>query len=120
MNLLKPLIATAATIFALAWFLPTVSFADYTTLFIASIVLTILQKIVRPILNILFLPINFVTLGLFALVINVALLWFATYLVPGFEIQNMVLFGYELNQFFSLIVVSFLISFLQNLIGSIL
>jgi putative membrane protein len=120
MNLLKPIIVTAATIFSLAWFLPTVSFGDYTTLLIASVVLALLQQIVKPILNILFLPVNVVTLGLFSVIINVALLWFATYLVPGFEIQSMILFGVELNQFFSLLVISFLISFLQTVIGFIL
>lgn len=117
MNLLKPIIVTAATIFILAWFLPTVSFADYTTLLIASVVLALLQKIIKPALNLLFLPVNFVTLGLFSVIINVGLLWLATYLVPGFEIQSMILFGIEFNQFFSLLIVSFLISFLQNVIG---
>lgn len=117
MGLLKPFIATAATIFILALMLPTISYAGLTTLIIASIVLTLLQKIAKPVLNLLFLPVNIVTLGFFSLVINVALLWLATYLVPGFEIKSMVIGGVELNQFFSLLVVSFLISFFQNLIG---
>jgi putative membrane protein len=117
MNLLKPFIVTIATIFILAWVLPTVSYANLTTLVLAGIVLTLLQKIAKPVLNLLFLPINIVTLGLFSMVINVALLWLATYLVPGFEIQSMVIAGVELNQFFSMLVISFLLSFLQNLIG---
>ncbi len=119
-NLLKPILVTAVTIFLLSWALPTVSFGNVTTLLIASLVLTLLQKVLRPILNLLFLPINLVTLGLFSVVINVALLWLATYLVPGFEIQSMVLGGIELNQFFSLVVISFLISFTQTLVGFVL
>lgn len=117
MGLLKPFIATAATIFILAWMLPTVSYASVTTLVIASVVLTLLQKIAKPVLNLLFLPVNIVTLGFFSLVINVALLWLATYLVPGFEIKSMVIGDVALNNFFSLLVISFLISFFQNLIG---
>jgi putative membrane protein len=120
MNLLKPFIISIVTIFILAWFLPTVSYLDYTTLIIAGIVLTVLQKVVRPILNILFLPINIVTLGFFSIVINVAMLWFAMYLVPGFTIQSMTIGGIALNQFFSLLVVSFLLSFLQTIVGFIL
>ncbi len=120
MNLFKPIIVTAVTILLLSWALPTVSFANVTTLLVASLVLTLLQKVVRPILNLLFLPINLVTLGLFSVVINVALLWLATYLVPGFEIQSMVLAGIELNQFFSLVVISFLISFTQTVVGFVL
>lgn len=117
MKVLKPFIITGATIFILAWFLPTVSYLDLTTLLLASVVLTLLQKIARPVLNLLFLPVNIVTLGLFSTIINVCLLWLATYLVPGFEIQSMVIGGVALNDFFSLLVISFLISFLQNFIG---
>jgi len=84
MKLLKPFIITVATIFILAYALPTVNYLDFTTLIIAGLVLTLLQKVARPVLNLLFLPINLVTLGLFSMVINVALLWLATYLVPGF------------------------------------
>lgn len=117
MKLLKPLIVTFITIFLLAWLLPTVSYLDWTTLLFASIVLTLLQRIIRPILNLLFLPVNIVTLGLFSVVINVLLLWLATYLVPGFEIQQMVLAGVELNQFFSLLVVSIILGFMQGIVG---
>lgn len=117
MGILKPFIVTGATIFILAWMLPTVSYANLTTLVIASIVLTLLQKVARPVLSLLFLPINLVTLGLFSMVINVCLLWLATYLVPGFEIKSMIIGGVELNQFFSLLLISFLISFFQNVIG---
>ena len=120
MKLLKPIITSIITIFVLAWYLPTVSYANWTTLILAALVLTLLQKIARPVLKILFLPINIVTLGLFSVVINVVLIWLATYLVPGFVIEPMILFGVSLNQFFSLVFVSFLIGFLQSIIGFIL
>ncbi|MEN8252859.1 MAG: phage holin family protein [Patescibacteria group bacterium] len=120
MNLLKPIIKSAVTIFILAWALPTVSYQDWATLLIAAVVLTLLQKIVRPILNILFLPINMVTLGLFSLVINVSLLWLATYLVPGFSIEASNIAGIELNQFFTLVLISFLLGFLQSFVGFVL
>ena len=117
MNLLKPILVTIVTLFILAWALPTVSYINWTTLIVASVVLTLLQKIARPVLKILFLPINIVTLGLFSVVINIGLLWLATWLVPGFAIEPMILFGVALNQFFSLLLVSFLIGSLQGLVG---
>src|SRR3990167_7689254 len=120
MKLLKPIIVSIVTIFILAFALPTVNYSNWVALVLAALVLTLLQKVVRPILKLLFLPINVVTLGLFSVVINVALLWLATYLVPGFEIRSMILAGVALNQFWSLLVVSFLISFCQNLIGFLL
>jgi putative membrane protein len=120
MNLLKPILVTAITLFLLAWLIPAVSYLNWTTLLLASFVLTILQKIARPILNLLFLPINIVTLGFFSLVINVFVLWLATYLVPGFQIHSLTVMGVNLNQFWSLMFVSFLISFLQSIVGFIL
>lgn len=120
MNLLKPLINAGLTFFILAYFLPTVSYLDWTTLILAAVIFTILNHIIKPILKILFLPINIITLGLFSIVINVALLWLVTYLVPGFHIESMVLFGVQLNQFFSLLVISTLLGFLQSLIGILL
>lgn len=120
MNLLKPFIATALTLVVLGYFLPNVTFMHWTTLIIAAIVITLLNKVVRPILKILFLPINIVTLGLFSIVIHVGLLWLATYLVPGFQINNLSLFGTDLNQFMSLLVVSIILGFIQGLFGLIL
>lgn len=120
MNLLKPFIATGLTLWALSYFLPNVTFLHWTTIVIAAIVITLLNLIVRPILKILFLPINIVTLGLFSVVIHVGLLWLATYLVPGFQISNLNLFGTDLNYFMSLLVVSFVLGFIQGLLGLVL
>jgi putative membrane protein len=120
MGLLKPIIVSAVTLFLLSWVLPTVSFSNWTTLLLAAVVLTFIQALVKPILKLIFLPINIITLGLFSMVLNVVLLWLVTYLVPGFSIQAMVLFGVSLNQFFSLLVTSFLISLIQNMVDFIL
>lgn len=120
MNLLKSLIVSALTIFVLAYFLPTVSYFDWTTLILAALVMTLINKIAKPVLKILFLPINIVTLGLFSVILNVILLWLVTYLVPGFNIEPMVLLGIEFNEFFSLLIVSMLISLFQNFFGFLL
>ncbi len=120
MKILRSLFLTAITIAILAWALPTVTLIGWTTLILASLVLTILHHIARPVLKILFLPINIVTLGLFSWVINVFLLWLATYLVVGFTIQPMRLFNISLGEFGSLLFVSFLISFIQNLLNKVL
>lgn len=120
LGLLKPILVSGLTLFLLAWLLPSVTYFDWVTLLLASIVLTVLQKIIRPVLGLLFLPINIVTLGLFSLVLNVALLWLVTYLVPGFQIDPISIGGVQLNYFFTLLLMSFAISFFQSLIGFIL
>lgn len=120
MKLLKSIIATTLTIAILAWFFPIINYSSSATLIIAAVVLTLLEKLVRPLLKILFLPINIVTLGLFSLVINVFILYLATYLVPGFAIHNAVIIGIHLNRFFSLLFASALIGFLQGAFALIL
>lgn len=82
--------------------------------------MVLLNTFVKPVLKLLLLPINIVTLGLFSVVINVVMLWLVTYLVPGFEISNMVVFGLALNRFFSILFASFLIGLAQSLFALVL
>ena len=55
---------------------------------IAAIVLGALNLFIRPILLLLTLPINIITLGLFSLVINACLVLLASYVVPGFYVSG--------------------------------
>ncbi len=117
MGILRPIVITALSILIISWAVPSVSYGNWTVLVAASIVITLLQKIGRPILHLLLLPINIVTLGLFSGVINVILMWLATALVPGFHIQPITILGHELNYFLTLLFTSFLISFAQSIVA---
>lgn len=55
---------------------------------VAAVVIGIANTFIRPILQIITLPISIATFGIFALLINVALLYVASLIVPGFEIAN--------------------------------
>lgn len=61
-----------------------ISHSDWIALMIFTIILTIINLTIKPIINILTWPINFLTLGLFRLCLNVAFLELAGYLTPGF------------------------------------
>jgi putative membrane protein len=56
--------------------------------FFAAAVLGILNALFRPILIVITLPINILTLGLFTFVINALLLKMASGVVPGFYVQG--------------------------------
>ena len=58
------------------------------TLFIAAIVLGLVNALVKPVLIVLTLPITIVTLGLFLLVINALLFWAVASLLPGFNVDG--------------------------------
>lgn len=59
-----------------------------TAVLIASIVLGVVNALVRPIVLLLSLPLIFITLGLFALVVNALMLWLVGALVPGFRVDG--------------------------------
>lgn len=55
-----------------------------------AIVLGILNMIVRPILLVLTLPVNILTLGLFTFVINTFIILLAAKIVPGFIVAGFI------------------------------
>lgn len=62
--------------------------ADPTTLILAALLLGICNAFVKPILFVLTLPITVLTLGLFLLVINAAVLALVAWILPGFTIAG--------------------------------
>lgn len=88
MSILINWVVAALVIVAAAYLLSGVHIADFTTALVAAVVLGIINAILKPILVFLTLPINILTLGLFTLVINAALIMLATYFVPGFVVDG--------------------------------
>lgn len=73
---------------------------SFSTALVIAIVLGIINAILKPILMLLTLPINILSLGLFTLVINAALIMLTTVFVPGFRIDSFwiaILFGLVLS-----------------------
>jgi putative membrane protein len=65
-----------------------IHFSGLLSLLFAALVLGVVNAIVRPVVLLLTLPITVVTLGLFLLVLNGAMLGLAALLVPGFVIYG--------------------------------
>lgn len=76
---------------------------------IGSIFLGIVNAIIRPILLLLTLPLNVLSLGLFTFIINGFMLWLTSVTIKGFEIDG---FGWAILSAMVLSLISFLISFL--------
>lgn len=85
--ILKWLILSAA-VYAAAEFVPGVSIFPWYTALIVGACLAFINMIIKPIINILTLPITIVTLGLFSLVVNAVLFWFLSTLVKGFGVET--------------------------------
>lgn len=117
--MLRPVVRMFLTLGILTLVFPAVGASSWAALAVASIVLAFLSGVVRPILKLLFLPINIITLGLFSSVINLALIWSTTVVVPGFSIGSVVLFGYDLPLIVTLALVSILIGFINQVVRTL-
>lgn len=80
----------ALALFVVAEFVEGIAWSSFPALFIAALVLGLLNAVVRPILFWLTLPITILTLGLFLIVLNAAMLALAAFLVPGFSVAGIV------------------------------
>lgn len=65
------------------------------TLLLTGLGLTIASLIAKPIINILMLPLNLLTFGLFRWVSSVVVLYLVTLIVPGFKILGFNFGGYS-------------------------
>lgn len=116
-SIISSIINAIASIALLAWIFPSVTFSDYPALIVAGIVLALLQMFLRPLLKLLLLPINVITLGAFSWVINAFVLWLVDNFVPGFDILPTVFLGVQLGSFGTLLLMTFLLSIAQSFIG---
>jgi putative membrane protein len=108
MNLLFRILLTAIAVVVLAYFLPGVGVANFTTAIIVAAVLAFLNAILKPILIILTLPITIVTFGLFLLVINACIILLADKFINGFTVSS----------FWTALLFSILLSILQSILHS--
>lgn len=91
------------------------------------IIFSLLSLIVRPILKILFLPINILTLGLFGWIINVILLYLLIGLVPEVHFgittypslswQGMIVPVIKLTPLWTVMAASFSLTFLNKILN---
>lgn len=67
----------------------------FETLLLTGIALTIASIIAKPVINILMLPINLITFGLFRWVSSAITIYLVTLVVPGFKIVNFAFGGFS-------------------------
>lgn len=88
MQILINWIVSAMVVFSIAYIVPGVRVADFTTSVVVALVLGIINAFLKPVLLILTLPINLITLGLFTFVLNALLILLVSKIVPGFVVDG--------------------------------
>jgi putative membrane protein len=110
-NLIGYLVTTLATALGLLvvdLVVPGVTIANFPAALLAAVAVGGVNSTVRPVLSVLSLPINFLSLGLFSLVINGLCFWLAALFVPGFIVQGLIAF------ILGPVILSFASTFLNN------
>lgn len=90
MKLLVRLGINVFALFVVSYLVPGFVLTDIWAAVVAAIVIGVVNTFIKPIVQIIALPISIVTFGLAALLINVVLLYAVSLVVPGFEITNLV------------------------------
>ncbi len=81
-------IILTVSIIAAAYAIEGIQMSSFFAAFFAAAVLGILNAVLRPILILLTLPINILSLGLFTFIINAFLLKMVSGVIPGFDIRG--------------------------------
>jgi putative membrane protein len=86
MMLLFAWLSNVVALFVAAWIVPGMEYGDdFWVLFIAALVFTLVNWLVRPIVILLALPAVILTFGLALVLINTFMLYLTDWIVPSFE-----------------------------------
>ncbi|HLE76996.1 MAG TPA: phage holin family protein [bacterium] len=74
----------AVAVYVAARIVPGVRTPDFVGAIVAALILGVVNAIIRPIVLLLTLPVNILTLGLFTLVINTLMLYLVAWIAPSY------------------------------------
>ncbi len=88
MEALISILLSSVAVFVTAYILPGVHVSNFGTAVVVAVVLGFINAFIRPLIFLLTLPINILTLGLFTLVIIAFLVLAVSAIVPGFHVDG--------------------------------
>ncbi len=109
MKIVISILANTLAVFLVSHILSDVQIDGLTAAFTVALVLGVLNTFFKPVLHLLTLPINIMTLGLFSFVLNILMVYITDYFVTDFDIQS----------FTSVILFSFLVSIISSALSKI-
>jgi putative membrane protein len=100
-------IIIACVVLIIPRYLKGITVDGFTTALLVALAMGFLNSFVKPVLKIISLPITFMTLGLFSLVITVGMVYLVDLYVPGFQVSG----------FIAPLIFSLLIGFTNSVVG---
>lgn len=99
----------AVALLFIAWLVPGISIDGFRAALLVSLVIGIVNVLIRPILVAITIPITILTLGIFIFILNALLFLFIGHIVPGFHVDG----------FLSALLGSILLSIISTFINNI-
>lgn len=81
-------LVNALGLMLVAYYVAGFSVSSFYTALIIAVVLGLVNAVIRPVVLLLTLPVNILTLGLFTFVVNALMIWFVATIVKGFEVTG--------------------------------
>ena len=108
LSLILHWVFTALVLLLVDAIMPDITISGFGTAMLAAFVMGLVNVAIRPVLSLLTLPLNLLTLGLFSFVINAILFALVAGIVPGFEIHG----------FLSALIGSLLMAIMTGVLGT--
>jgi len=89
MLILAKLVLQALAVYLAAYLIPGITVSDALAALAVAVVLGVANSFIRPLLQIIALPLTIFTFGLFALIINGLIVYLVAWLVPGFMVSGL-------------------------------
>ncbi len=90
LHILVSWVLSALALWIVAKIIPGIEVRDFGVALLATVIIGLVNAVIGPILKFLSFPLIFLTLGLFLLVINAALLGLAALFTPGFRVRGFI------------------------------
>ncbi len=88
MKLLLTLTLNVITLLVVSYLVPGFTFDNLWATIVTAIAIGVVNTFIKPVLQIIFIPLSIITFGITAFLINVILLWGVSFVVPGFQINS--------------------------------
>lgn len=80
----------ALLIVFVSWIIPGIEVDDFLSAMFVCVILALVNTFIKPLIQIITLPLTVLSMGLFSLVINALMLMLAGYFTPGFEVEGFI------------------------------
>jgi putative membrane protein len=90
MRIIVRILATAAVLLVLSYANIGIAVSGFYSALVVAILWGVISLTIKPVLNLLALPITIITFGLFSFVINALLFWLLATFVEGFSVAGFI------------------------------